>query len=65
MFIEKKLPYMPLIPDIAIDTEELVTGVELHWRSGDFLTTANRSEIAQYTLRKLKAYAIESGWASD
>ncbi len=65
VFIEKKLPYMPLIPDIAIDTEELVTGVELHWRSGDFLTTANRSEIAQYTLRKLKAYAIESGWASD
>lgn len=63
--IEKKLPYMPLIPDVAIDTDDLVTGVELHWRSGDFLTTANRSEIAQYTLKKLKSYAVESGWASD
>jgi hypothetical protein len=63
--IEKKLPYMPLIPDIAIDTEEIATGIELHWRSGDFLATSNRSEIAQYTLRKLKSYAIESGWASD
>ncbi|MFC5678813.1 hypothetical protein [Aeromicrobium endophyticum] len=61
---EKKLPYLPLIPDLAIDTPDLVTGVEIHWRSGDFLTTTNRSEIAQYALRKLKAYAVESGWTS-
>lgn len=63
--IEKKMPYMPLIPDLAIDADEIVTSIELHWRSGDFLTTGNRSEIAQYILRKLKAYAVESGWASD
>ncbi|WP_342037364.1 hypothetical protein [Brevibacterium ammoniilyticum] len=63
--VESKMDYMPLIPDITIDAENIATGIELHWRSGDFLTTANRSEIAQYTLRKLKAYAIGSGWAMD
>lgn len=63
--VEKRLEHLPLIPDVAIDGADEATCIELHWRSGDFLTTANRSEIAQYILKKLKAYAVESGWASD
>lgn len=63
--VEKRLAHLPLIPDMAIDGTEESTCIELHWRSGDFLKTTNRSEIAQYVLRKLKAYAVESGWASD
>lgn len=63
--VEKRLDYLPLIPDLAIDGIEEATCLELHWRSGEFLTTTNRSEIAQYILKKLKAYAVESGWASD
>lgn len=63
--VEKRLEYLPLIPDLAIDGVDEATCIELHWRSGDFLTTMNRSEIAQYVLKKLKSYAVESGWASD
>jgi len=63
--VEKRLAHLPLIPDLAIDGANEATCIEIHWRSGDFLTTANRSEIAQYILRKLKSYAVESGWASD
>lgn len=63
--VEKRLEHLPLIPDLAIDGIDEATCVELHWRSGDFLTTTNRSEIAQYVLKKLKSYAVESGWAAD
>lgn len=63
--VEKRLGDLPLIPDLAIDGADEATCLELHWRSGDFLTTTNRSEIAQYILKKLKSYAVESGWASD
>lgn len=62
---ERKLPHIPLIPDLALDGEDETTCVELHWRSGDFLTTTNRSEIAQYILKKLKAYAVEFAWVPD
>lgn len=62
---ERKLPHIPLIPDLALDADDETTCIELHWRSGDFLTTTNRSEIAQYVLKKLKAYAVEFGWSSD
>lgn len=62
---ERRLPHIPLIPDLALDADDETTCIELHWRSGDFLTTTNRSEIAQYILKKLKAYAVEFGWASD
>lgn len=63
--VEKRLEHLPLIPDLAIDRDDETTCVELHWRSGEFLTTANRSEIAQYILKKLKTYAVSSGWATD
>lgn len=63
--IEQRLEHLPLIPDLAIDGIDESTCLEFHWRSGDFLTTTNRSEIAQYILKKLKSYAVESGWASD
>ena len=63
--VEKRLGPLPLIPDLAIDGTDEATCIELHWRSGDFLKTTNRSEIAQYILKKLKSYAVEWGWAAD
>ncbi|WP_435079667.1 hypothetical protein [Clavibacter michiganensis] len=63
--VETKAEGIPLIPDISISTDDHVTCVELHWRSGDYLTSANRSAIAQYVLTKLKAYALELGWTSE
>ncbi|MGN0122216.1 MAG: hypothetical protein ACI38R_03190 [Rhodococcus sp. (in: high G+C Gram-positive bacteria)] len=62
--VEKKLEGIPLIPDLALNAEENVTCVEFHWRSGEFLVSANRSAIAQYVLLKLKSYATELGWVS-
>lgn len=63
--VEQKADGMPLIPDLSLSVDEHVTCVELHWRSGDFLVSANRSAIAQYVLTKLKHYAVELGWVSD
>lgn len=63
--VERKADGMPLIPDVSLSTEEHVTAVEFHWRSGEYLVTANRSAIAQYVLVKLKAYASELGWVSS
>lgn len=60
--VEKKADGIPLIPDISLSGEDKVTCLEFHWRSGDYLVPANRSEIAQYVLRKLKSYATELGW---
>ncbi len=62
--VEKKADGIPLIPDISLSADQAVTCIELHWRSGNFLVSANRSEIAQYILGKLKSYAVELGWAS-
>lgn len=63
--VEKKAEGIPLIPDVSLTTNDQVTCVEFHWRSGDYLVSANRSAIAQYVLTKLKAYATELGWASQ
>lgn len=63
--VEKKADGIPLIPDVSLSTDDQVTCVEFHWRSGDYLVSANRSAIAQYILTKLKAYATELGWASQ
>lgn len=65
LIVEKKADGIPLIPDLSLRTDERVTCVEFHWRSGDYLTSAHRSAIAQYVLTKLKAYAIELGWTSE
>lgn len=62
--VEKKAEGIPLIPDVSLSTDDHVTCLELHWRSGDYLLSANRSAIAQYILAKLKSYATELGWVS-
>ncbi len=64
VLVEKRSPFLPLIPDLSIVTEDLVTCVELHWRKGDFLTSAHRSDVAQYILDKIRSYATELGWLS-
>lgn len=63
--VESKVEGIPLIPDISLNTSEHTTCIEFHWRSSDYLLSANRSAIAQYVLTKLKAYATELGWVSD
>jgi energy-coupling factor transporter ATP-binding protein EcfA2 len=60
---EKKLGFCELIPDNAIETEQEVICLEYTWRSRDFLSSAKRSAVAQYALRKLKNYAVKLGWA--
>ena len=48
--VEVKADGMPLIPDISLSTDDALTCLEFHWRSGDYLVSANRSAIAQYIL---------------
>jgi len=63
---EEGLPFLPrLIPDISIVTEQDAHCLELTYRSGDFLSTANRSTVARYCLDKLQGYARELGWISS
>lgn len=63
--VETRAEGIPLIPDVSLGTNEYVTCIEFHWRSSEYLTSAHRSEIAQYVLKKLKSYVIELGWTSD
>jgi hypothetical protein len=35
------------------------------WRRGDFLVSANRSNVAQYVLTKLQNYVRQLGWTKD
>jgi energy-coupling factor transporter ATP-binding protein EcfA2 len=60
---ELGLRFCPLIPDISVVQGDHVACLELCWRSGDHLTTGNRSATAQYMLTKLRNYAREMGWA--
>ena len=62
---EEKLPFCPLIPDVAVYFKDRVQCVEFTWRKGEFLSSKNRSTTAQYILTKLRNYARELGWASD
>jgi energy-coupling factor transporter ATP-binding protein EcfA2 len=59
---ERGLADSKLIPDNAIDRGDHVVCIEYTWRRGDFLTSANRSTIAQYILDKLKNYAVDLRW---
>jgi hypothetical protein len=51
-----------LLPDNAIARADHTVCIEYTWRRGDFLTTGNRSEAAQYILEKLKNYAADLRW---
>lgn len=62
---EKQLSFCPLIPDNSIDTGSEIVCIEYAWRSGDFLSSRTRSEVAQYALSKLKNYAQALGWITD
>ncbi|MFK4730000.1 hypothetical protein ROT00_09965 [Agromyces mediolanus] len=60
---ESALSFLPsLIPDVAIDDHAVAHCLEFTYRKGDFLTSKNRSAIAQYCLTKLKNYARAMGW---
>jgi len=60
---ESAIEFLPgLIPDLSITTDEEIRCLEFTYRKGDFLTSKNRSTIAQYCLSKLKNYARGVGW---
>jgi hypothetical protein len=62
---ELVLEFAPLIPDVSLVAEDIAYCLEFHWRRGEFLSTAHRSEIAQYILSKLRDYARALGWTAD
>lgn len=62
---EKKLDFCSLIPDNSIYSPDGVLCVEYHWRSDDYLIAKNRSNCAQYILKKLRDYARQLGWTAD
>lgn len=59
---EQKLDFCPLIPDNSITGDGSVVCLEYTWRTGSFLTAANRGTVAQYCLSKLRNYSRELGW---
>lgn len=59
---ENMLPDTALIPDNAIEFADETVCVEYTWRKGDFLSSANRSSVAQYILEKLRNYAVALRW---
>ncbi|MFQ1783908.1 hypothetical protein ACK377_14935 [Aeromonas veronii] len=62
---EEKLPFCPLIPDNAIYFDDNIQCIEYTWRKGEFLSSSNRSAVAQYILTKLQNYARELGWVDE
>jgi hypothetical protein len=62
---EEALPFCGLIPDNAIYADDHIQCIEYTWRKGQFLSSSNRSTVAQYTLLKLQKYARQLGWTSD
>lgn len=62
---EAAVPFLPsLIPDISIAGSDDAHCLELTYRTGDFLSSTNRSTIAKYCLDKLKNYARALGWVA-
>jgi hypothetical protein len=55
----------PLIPDNAVEFADQTMCIEYTWRKGDFLSSANRSAVAQYILEKLKNYAVALRWVDS
>lgn len=62
---EKQLSFCSLIPDNALYMESGVQCIEYHWRKGDFLVSANRSEVASYVLKKVRDYVRQLEWTKD
>lgn len=62
---EKRLSFCGLIPDNAVYMEAGVQCIEYHWRKGEFLVSASRSEVASYVLKKIRDYVRQLGWTKD
>jgi hypothetical protein len=62
---EEKLDFCALIPDNAYYFDEYVTCIEFTWHKGDYLTSGNRSAVAQYILNKMQKYVRQLGWTTD
>jgi len=62
---EKQLSFCGLTPDNALYMETGVQCIEYHWRTGDFLVSANRAEVASYILRKIRDYVRQLEWTKD
>jgi hypothetical protein len=62
---EKGLDFCALIPDNSIVHSDTVVCIEYTWRKGDFLSSGNRSTVAQYILEKLRDYVRAMGWSAD
>lgn len=62
---EKQLSFCGLIPDNALYMETGVQCIEYHWRTGDFLVSANRAEVASYILKKIRDYVRQLEWTKD
>jgi hypothetical protein len=62
---EEMLDFCGLIPDNAIHFNDHVTCIEFTWRKGEFLSSSNRADVAQYILNKLQKYARQLRWTSD
>lgn len=62
---EKGLAFCGLIPDNAFYFSSHVTCVEFTWRKGEFLTSGNRSTVAQYILTKMQKYVQQLGWTAS
>lgn len=54
--VEERLQGTKLIPDISLKCEGHVKCIEFHWRGKDLLKS-DKSAVAQYILKKLRAYA--------
>jgi hypothetical protein len=59
---EKSLEFCDLTPDVSVHFEGYIDCIELTWRKGQFLTSANRATVARYILEKLKRYALTLNW---
>jgi energy-coupling factor transporter ATP-binding protein EcfA2 len=59
---ESGLAGTALIPDNAVEFADETMCIEYTWRKGEFLSSANRSTVAQYVLDKLKNYAVALRW---
>lgn len=62
---EEKLNFCRLIPDNAFYFSSHVACVGFTWRKGNFLTSGNRSTVAQYILTKMQKYCRQLDWTSD
>ena len=51
-----------VIPDNAVPFANETLCIEYAWRKGEALSSNNRAGVAEYVLKKLRAYAVALGW---